>query len=162
MLLVPLKGDKVRFEDFSDEFTVKSFTSLKVEPVVYLTTELPTGEAFVAISMIKSINGVPVIEKDTVLAPKGPVKRKYNLPQPGDRIKVQLRVNVQGISETAELEVTELHLKADPMKPLMIKTKDGAFSLRDVLDIKRKIGGEAFTKEGFLRYYLDYLPIKRS
>jgi hypothetical protein len=90
MLIVPVKGDRIRTKDDSQYHRVSSFSSLKDEPAVYIK---PAGtDPFVYFSDIVEINGVRV-EYDSsskVFNALGPLKRKYNIPQPKDSIFVKL------------------------------------------------------------------------
>jgi hypothetical protein len=63
--------------------------------------------------------------------------------------------------EIEEIEVASLslHNKKEGMtKGLLVKSKDGAYSLSEIVDIERKVGYEAFNRDKFNRFYLDYLP----
>lgn len=160
MLVIPVTGDKITTKDDSDQKVVSSFTSLKDEPAVYLKS---LDQQYVFYSDIVEINGVRV-EYDlhsNMFNALGPLRRKFNLPQPKDSIKVKL-IDVSYKDETELIEVTGLKLhskKYGAERGLIVQTKDGNFSLSDILDIERRTGSEKFVPEKFKKYYFDYLPI---
>jgi len=161
MFVVPVKGDKVKTKDSGDEQVVSSFTSLKDEPAVYVKS---SAEApYIYFSDIIEINRVRV-EYSTdskVFDSLGPLRRKYNLPQPKDSIKVKL-IKTSYNDETEDLPVTGLRLhskKYGEGRGLLVITKEGQFSLSELLDVERVGFTEKFDSDRFRRYYFDYLSI---
>lgn len=163
MFVVPVAGDKITTKDVSDPAVVSSFTSLKDEPAVYV---VPTTskEKYIYFSDIVEINGVRVEYKPDVklFAALGPLKRKYNIPQPKDTLIVKLK-NVQyGEEETEEIEVkkVQLHSKKHGIgRGLLACGSESCFSLKDIIDIRRHGWTEKFHAEKFRHYYLDYGPL---
>ena len=160
MFVVPVKGDKIRTKDDGNVKVVSSFTSLKDEPAVYVK---PAGNTpYVYFSDIVEINGVRVDYKSDskIFEALGPLRRKYNLPQPKDEIKVKL-IEVPYKDETEKLLVTGLKLQSKKYGKgagLLIVCKEGQFILSDVLAIDRTNWTEPFDAEQFSKYYFDYLP----
>jgi hypothetical protein len=161
MLIVPVKGDRIRTKDDSQYHRVSSFSSLKDEPAVYIK---PAGtDPFVYFSDIVEINGVRV-EYDSsskVFNALGPLKIKYNIPQPKDSIFVKL-LDVPFKDEKEEFVVTAIRLhskKYGENKGLMVICKDNAFSISEIISIDRSNWTEPFDREKFKSYYFDYLPI---
>lgn len=161
MFVVPVRGDRVRTKDSGDVLKVSSFSSLKDEPAVYVT---PTGgDNYVYFSDIVEINSVRVeyVPDSKVFNSLGPLRRKYNLPQPKDTIKVKL-IDVSYSDELEELQVTSLRLhskKYGADRGLMIITKEGEFNLSEIRDLERNGWTEPFNKDRFKKYYFDYLAI---
>ena len=91
MLVVPIKGDKIKTADNSDIRIVSTYTSLKDQPAVYLEKST-SADVYVYFSDIVEINGVRVEYEggSKLFSALGPLKRKYNLPQPKDMIKIKL------------------------------------------------------------------------
>jgi len=161
MFVVPVKNDKIKTKDSSDLQTVSSFSSLKDEPAVYIKQAGPNN--YVYFSDIVEINGVTV-EYNTdskVFDALGPLKRRFNLPQPKDTIKVKLR-DVSYDDELEELEVTSLRLhskKYGAGRGMLIITKEGEFALSDLKDVIHRDFTEQFNADRFKKYYADYLSI---
>ena len=166
MFVVPVSGDRIKTKDNGEIRKVTSFSSLKDEPAVYVR---PGGsENYVYFSDIIEINGVTVEfnEDSKVFDSLGPLKRRFNLPQPKDTIKVKL-INVSFKDELEDLIVTSLRLhskKYGAGRGLLIITKEGEFSLSDIRDVVHSTWNEQFDVERFKKYYFDYLPtgIKRK
>ena len=59
MIVVPIRGDKIKTSDSSDIRVVSSYTSLKNQPAVYLEKSTSV-DAYVYFSDIVEINGVRV------------------------------------------------------------------------------------------------------
>lgn len=160
MFVVPVKGDKIKTKDNGDLVTVSSFTSLKDEPAVYVK---PAGESsYVYFSDIIEINGVRVeySSDSKVFDALGPLRRKYNLPQPKDLVKVKL-ITASFNDDVETFQVTGLRLhskKYGEGRGLLVMTKEGQFSLGDLLDVEHQGWTEKFDLERFKRYYFDYLP----
>jgi len=162
MLVAPVAGDRVKVLSSPDLLRVSSYTSLKSEPAVYLRQPLEDGSKAVYFSDIVEINGTPVeYDSDSkLLKALGPLKRKFNLPQPRDKVATKL-IDTAFKQETVKLEVKDLrlHSRKEPSKALLVVTKDSSFPLSELIDIEREIGFEKFKREAFLQYYIDYLPM---
>jgi len=160
MFVVPVAGDRIKTKDSGDLLKVSSYSSLKDEPAVYVK---PAGrEPYVYFSDIVELNGVRVeYNSDSkVFDALGPIKRKFNLPQPKDTIKVKL-IEVSYKDEVEELDVTSLRLhskKYGAGRGLLVITKEGEFSIGDLLDIDHKGWTEKFDLARFRKYYFDYMP----
>ncbi len=158
MLVVPVAGDKLSLMSSQGEWRVSTYTALKPEPAVYLTEPLESGDRFTFFSDITAINGIAVEQSGGLLKASGLIKRKFNLPQPGDVI-------ITGLIETAykqeqmELEVTSVTISGKEPRSVVIKCGTTKLSLNDIQGIKRKRGFEKFERRGFLKYYIDYMPI---
>jgi hypothetical protein len=161
MFVLPVAGDKITTKDSGDARTVSSFTSLKDEPAVYL--KLSGVDNFVYFSDIVTINKVEV-EFDTeskVFNALGPLRRKFNLPQPKDTIKIKFK-DVSYDDEQEELEVTSLRLHSKRYgagRGLLVITKEGEFAISEITDIIHRDFNEKFNQANFKKYYFDYLAI---
>lgn len=165
MFVVPLRGDKIQTKDDDTPKVVTSYTCLKEEPAVYLDKQT-SQEPFVFFSDISVINGVKVdYNPDSRLFEAlGPLRRKYNLPQPKDVIKVKL-IEADFKDETADVTVTKLKLhgsKSDAAHGLQVCGSKSCFPLDQILGIDRTGWTETFKAEGFKRYYLDYFPLTKT
>jgi hypothetical protein len=161
MFVVPVSGDKITTKDSGDARTVSSFSSLKDEPAVYL--RLSGSNNYVYFSDIITINGVDV-EYDTnskVFNALGPLRRKFNLPQTKDTIKVKFK-DISYDDEQEELEVTGLRLHSKRYgagRGLLVITKEGEFALSELRDIIHRDFKERFDEARFKKYYFDYLSV---
>jgi len=161
MFVVPVVNDRIRTKDSGDILKVSSFSSLKDEPAVYVK---PAGnEPYIYFSDIVEINGVKVeyVPDSKIFDALGPIKRRFNLPQPKDTIKVKLQ-EVSYKDEYEELTVTSLRLhskKYGAGRGLLVITKEGEFSLDDLYNIERNGWNEQFNAERFKKYYFDYLSV---
>jgi hypothetical protein len=161
MLIVPLKGDMIKTSDNSRPRRVTSYTSFKSAPAVYL--DVPVGEdRIVYFSDIIEINRVKVEYEPNsrLLEAFGPIRRKFNLPQEGDKITVR-SADLQSDGKEVKVEVTKLLLQSKKWgvgKGLMVLHNDDHYSLTDIQDIYREVGSEVFDKEKFQHLYFDYLP----
>lgn len=162
MFVVPVKGDKIKTKDDSNPRVVSSYTSLKDEPAVYLTPE-SSQDRYLYFSDIVEINGVAV-EYDSgskCFNALGPLKRKFNIPQPGDTITVKL-IDVNFKDETEEIDVAKIKLhskKYGTGRGLLACGEKSCFTLAEILDLKRKSWTEKFNAEKFQKYYFDYMPL---
>jgi hypothetical protein len=140
---------------------VSSYTSLKSEPAVYLRQPLDDGSKAVYFSDIIEVNGSPVeYDSDSkLLKALGPIRRKFNLPQPRDTLTIKL-VDTTFKQEAIKLivEAVKLHSRNDPTKALLVCSKDTCVPLTEILDVEREVGFEKFNRSQFLHYYVDYLP----
>jgi hypothetical protein len=160
MLILPLRGDKISIADLADEQEITSYSALKPGGAVYLAQPLDPKFPFIAISAIEAINGVYVTQKSSgMFVPKGLIKRKQNLPQPGDIIEIILSKSPQGLEDRQELEVTDVTLTDKPANPVVIHCDKTKLTLADIKGIKRKLGFEVFNEKAFKKLYLDYLPV---
>lgn len=157
---MPVSGDRIKTKDSGDARKVSSFTVFKDEPAVYVK---PSGsENYVYFSDVVEINGVAV-EYDVdskVFNALGPLRRRFNLPQPKDTVKVKLK-DVSYDDELEELMVTGLRLhskKYGADRGLLVITKEGEFSISDLKDVIHRDFNERFDETRFKHYYLDYLP----
>jgi len=160
MFVVPVTGDRIKTKDSGDVQKVSSFSSLKDEPAVYVK---PSGtDQYVYFSDIIEINNVSV-EYDVnskVFNSLGPLRRKYNLPQPKDTIKVKL-IDVSYSDELEELIVTGLRLNSKKYgagRGMLVITKEGEFSIADLKDVIHQGWNEPYNEDRFKKYYSDYLP----
>jgi len=161
MFVVPVTNDRIKTKDSSDILVVSSFSSLKDEPAVYVKQSVTDN--YVYFSDIIELNGVAVeYNADSkIFDALGPLRRKYNLPQPKDTIKVKLR-DVSYDDNLEELEVTSLRLHSKRYgagRGLLIITKEGEFALSDLKDIIHRDFNEQFNHDRFKKYYSDYLSI---
>jgi hypothetical protein len=161
MFVVPIAGDRVRTKDNGDPKTVSSFSSLKDEPAVYLKPG-SSRERYLYFSEIVEINGVHVEYDATskIFDALGPLKRRYNLPQPKDTVTVKLN-SAPFKRETEEIEVIalKLHNKREGItRGLLTCAERSCFTIPEILDVKRRSWTESFSAAGFKRYYRDYMP----
>ena len=161
MFIVPIKGDKILTKDSSDPLIVSSFTNLKSEPAVYLVPG-STLEKYIYFSDVVEVNGVRVEYDSTskLFNALGPLKRRFNLPQPHDTILVKLQ-DVPYKDEPEEIEVKSLRLhshKHGLSQGLLVGGAESFFNLVEILDIQRRNWYERFNREAFQKYYFDYLP----
>jgi len=162
VIVIPVRGDKIKTSDSSDLRIVTSYTSLKDQPAVYLEKSSST-DAYVYFSDIVEINGVRV-EYETgskAFSSLGPLKRKFNLPQPKDTIKIKL-IDTAFKQEVEEIEVEGLKLHNKTVgatRGLLVTSKEANYSLSEIIDISRKDGFEKFDRDRFCAYYIDYLPM---
>jgi len=167
MLVVPIRGDRVLTKDHPDPLTVSSYTNLKPDPSVYVRGEGVSGETVVLNDIIE-LNGVKVEyhKGSEVLEALGPLRRKYNLPQPGDKITVRLvnmPTDANDVTEQVEVDRLSLHNKAKGVsRGLLVCSSSACYTLKDILDVDRKVGSEPFDAKAFQRYYLDYMPYSGS
>jgi hypothetical protein len=164
MFIVPVSGDKIKTKDDGEPRIVSSFSSLKDDPAVYITPG--ASDNFVYFQDIIEINGVTVEYNvdSKVFDALGPFKRKYNLPQPKDTIKVKL-IDVDYKDELEELEVTSLRLSSKKYgikRGLLVITKEGEFSIGDIVDVDHKNFKESFNQDKFKKYYFDYLGVSKK
>lgn len=162
MFVVPVKNDKIKTKDDSNPRVVSSYTSLKDEPAVYLTAD-SSQDRYLYFSDIIEINGVAVEYDSTskTFNALGPLKRKYNIPQPGDTITIKLQdVNYKDETEEIELDSVKLHNKKHGTgRGLLVCGSKSCFALTDILNLKRKSWTETFNASKFQKYYFDYLPM---
>jgi hypothetical protein len=161
-LVLPVKGDKILTKDDSAPAIVSSFTNLKDEPAVYLMAG-SSREKFIFFSDIVEINGVRVeYQTDSkIFDSLGPLKRKFNIPQPKDIIKVKL-IEADYRDDVEEIPVASIKLQSKKhgiSRGLLICGTESCFSITDIIGVERKEGSEKFDADKFQHYYLDYCPL---
>jgi hypothetical protein len=160
MLVVPLKGDTVETKD-GVTFSVLSYTNYRDKgPAVYVQhTPAVPSDAVYFFDIIK-INGktVEFLKGPKVFRSIGPIPRKYQLPQPSDTVTWR---SPSG-SADATVKSYKLHKKGELAKGLMIVAMDTDaqeqvfIRLDQIIDLKRDIGNDLFSRDKFLKYYSDY------
>jgi hypothetical protein len=162
MLVALVKNDKIKLLGQDGVHVVSSYTSLKTQPAVYVKEPLPDGSRAAFFADVVEINGVKVQydESSKLLEALGPLKRSFNLPQPGDTVVYTL-VETDYDEERVEAEVKDLrlHARGNATKSLQVKLvgSDTALELTDIVDIKRKVGNDVFNRVKFQHTYVDYL-----
>ena len=162
MFVVPLKGDKIETKD-GIEFTVLSFSNYRDKgPAVYVehTPSVPSDAVY--FFDINKINDkiVEYIPGAKVFRAAGELKRKYQLPQVNDV------VTYRGKEGTVSMTVSalKLHKKGELAKGMFIvgtkeDDEEGGkqyIRLDQLIDVKRDIGNDMFSRDRFLSYYDDY------
>jgi len=167
MLVVPLKGDKIKLLGIDGIFIVSSYTSFKPEPAVYLTDVLPDGSRSIFFSKIIELNDIKVEydESSRLLKALGTLKHRVHLPQEHDKVTYTL-VEADFNEEKVTSKVTGLHLhsKTDKSKSLKVKVESGiTLELTDIIDIQRAGGaGFKFSAAEFQHKYIDYLSVQQQ
>lgn len=165
MQVVPIKGDRITTTE-GVELVVDSYTNHKTEPAVYV--DVPIGQNnIVYFSDIEQINGIKVeLNKSTkVFEALGVLKRKVHLPQYNDEIKVKLPDAPEDSEEAyVVVKTIKLHNKALGLSKVLVVVdkEDRVYTLPDVLDVSRAVGGDKFHKEKFRKVYKDYFPYSRK
>ena len=159
--VVPVAGDKIRVVDNDTVFMVTSYTNLKQEPAVYV--DAGEGENntvyFYDISEINDVK-VDYNRSSKMFDSLGMLKRRYNIPQPGDVITVNTK-NIDGGLEASDVTVKNVKLHNKPegvSRGLLACGDDVCFDLVEIKNIVRKTGSESFDEKKFRKYYFDYLP----
>ena len=159
--VVPLVGDKLKINDNDGTFVVTSYTNMKTEPAVYV--DAGDGENNVVhFYDIAEINDVSVDYNRTskTFNALGMLKRKFNIPQPGDVLEVS-RKSPDGEVEDVSITVkgVKLHNKAEGVSRGLISCdQEACYDLLSIKSIDRKEGSEKFDMKKFRKYYFDYLP----
>ena len=164
MLILPLKGDRIETKD-GVAFKVLSYTNYRDKgPAVYVehTPSVPSDAVY--FFDIQKINGktVEFIPGSKIFRSLGPLQRKVQLPQPNDIITYRTNVGTQD----ALVKGLKLHKRGDLAKGLLIvgedkDTQEQVFiRLPQLIDLKRDIGNDMFSRDKFLSYYSDYLGSK--
>jgi hypothetical protein len=166
MLVALVKNDKVKLLGKEGTHRVSSYTSLKTQPAVYLKEPLDDGQRSAFLSDVIEVNGVKVEydEAAHLLNALGPLKRTYQLPQPGDKVTYTLvETDFKEEKVTSKVQDLRLHARGNASKSLQVKVEGGTMlELTDIVDIERKVGGERFDRAGFQRYYVDYLSFGKQ
>lgn len=159
--IVPVTGDKLKIVDNDSQFVVTSYTNMKTEPAVYVNAQ--EGENNVVYFYdISEINDVKVDfnRSSKTFDSLGILKRKFNLPQPGDTITVRKKTP-DGELEDSDVIVKniKLHNKSEGIsRGLVVCDEDTCYDLLSIKNIIRKTGSEKFDLKKFQKYYFDYLP----
>lgn len=160
MLVVPLKGDKIETKD-GVSFNVLSYTNYRDKgPAVYVehTPSVPSDAVY--FFDIAKINGksVEYMSGPKIFRSLGPLKRKWQLPQPNDTVTWR----GQGGPADARVKTYKLHKRGELSKGLIIVAEDTDaqekvfIRLDQIIDVKRDIGNDLFSRDKFLAYYSDY------
>lgn len=160
MLVVPLKNDQIETKE-GVSFKVLSYTNYRDRgPAVYVehTPSVPSDAVY--FFDIHKINGktVEFIPGSKVFRSLGPLKRKFQLPQPADIITWR----GPGGSQDMIVKGLKLHRRGELAKGLLVVGEDADSKetlfvrLQQILDLKRDIGNDLFSRDQFLRYYVDY------
>jgi hypothetical protein len=160
MLVVPLKNDAIETKD-GVSFKVLSFSNYRDRgPAVYVehTPSVPSDAVY--FFDIHKINGksVEYLAGPKVFRSLGPLKRKFQLPQPADIVTYRSPAG----SLNAVVKGLKLHKRGALAKGLLIVGEDQdsqeqvLISLRQVIDLKRDIGNDLFSRDRFLLYYKEY------
>jgi hypothetical protein len=161
MFVVPVSGDKLKIADNDTPFVVTSYTNLKQEPAVYVDASEGENNIVYFYDIIE-INDVKVElnRSSKTFESLGILKRKFNLPQPGDVLSVT-RKTPDGEMEDAQVTVKaiKLHNKTEGIsRGLSVVGDESSYDLLSIKDIERKNGSEKFDPKKFQKYYFDYLP----
>ena len=160
MLIVPLKGDRIETKD-GVSFQVLSYTNYRDKgPAVYVehTPSVPSDAVY--FFDIAKINGktVEFQKGDKIFRSLGPLKRKIQLPQPNDTVTWR----GPGGAQEMVVKTLKLHKRGELAKGLQIVGEDPDSQervfvrLTQVIDVKRDIGNDLFSRDRFLSYYADY------
>jgi len=164
MLIVPLKGDKIETKD-GVVFNVLSYTNYRDKgPAVYVehTPAVPSDAVY--FFDIAKINGksVEFMAGPKIFRSLGPLKRKWQLPQPNDTVTWR---SPSGAAD-AVVKTYKLHKRGELSKGLIIVADDTDaqekvfIRLDQIIDVKRDIGNDLFSRDKFLAYYSDYRGAK--
>lgn len=164
MLVALVKNDRVKLIGHEGVSRVSSYTSFKAKPAVYLKEPLEDGSRSAYFEDVIEVNGVRVEydEESHLLSALGPLKRAYQLPQPGDTVTYTLvETDYKEERVTAVVKALRLHARGNESRSLQVKLEgtDTVLELTSILDIERKVGGETFNRAKFQHFYLDYLKL---
>lgn len=163
--VVPVVGDNIKVTDNETPFKVTSYTNMKQEPAVYV--DVPKGENNVVYFYdIEEINGVRVDfnRSSKMFETLGLLKRKQNLPQPGDEITV-VGKSLDGSPEDVKtvVKAVKLHNKLEGLsRGLVVCDENTCYDLTQIKHIDRKTGSEKFDSAKFQKYYFDFLPYAKK
>lgn len=159
MLLVPVKGDKIKIRDSDELCVVSSYTNLKSDPALYIVGQ---ASDVIYFSNIEEINGIKVEfnSSNKVFDSMGPLRRRINLPQPGDTIKIKEQDESSDYKDSDfVIKSIKLHDRSKKAFGILVNTNLQTYDLSDIVDIERKLSVEKFDLSLFKRYYIDYFPI---
>lgn len=166
MLIALVKNDKIRLLGKEGVHRVSSYTSLKSQPAIYLNEPLDDGQRSAFVSDVIEVNGVKAEYDEAVhlLNALGPLKRRHQLPQPGDKVTYTLvETDYSEEQVTSEVIDLRLHARNNPSRSLQVKLEGGTMlELTDIVDIERKVGSERFDRAGFQHYYVDYMSFGKA
>jgi len=161
MIIVPLVGDTVKTST-GLESKVLSFTNtLPDGPAVFVRGAGATSETVMFTDIVK-INGIKVryVKSDDgykVFETDGAIKRKYDLPQPGDKIEAE--VPDVG-SSVFVVKRVRLNMPNDVSGGMMFDVVDeGADEIvrqARFASITNVLSRSLFDKKAFQQYYADY------
>jgi hypothetical protein len=162
MLIVPLAGDAIKTAAGLPGKVIGFTNSTENGPSVILedSTQVPFDEIqklnAVPVKYVKNAHGYKVLETD------GFVKRAYQLPQPGDSVRANSRIN-SGISDEGSREYEIVRVK------LAVKDRESEGILFDVfqpgteelieeisLNSIEDIDHSIFNRSKFLKLYSEY------
>lgn len=160
MIILPVKGDKITTKDGA-EFIVSSYTNLKPEPAVYIKVA-PNENNLVYFQDIEKINGADVqfAKGNKTFTALGPVKRKFDLPQPKSTITVSMHDKMTGTDSVEDVVVKtlKLHNRSEGVsKGLLICGEDECYPISRIVNMD---SGLNFDAKRFMKYYEDYFPFK--
>jgi hypothetical protein len=159
MFIVPLAGDTIT-TDGGAQFKVVSYTNYKDHgPAVYVERGSGSPSDPVYFGDITEVNGTKTsyVRGQKVLEAMGRVKRRFHLPQPGDDITAK----VDGQPVNLTMKSYKLHRKGYLHQGLMLIAEDDtndttALCLDQLIDVRRPLGDDNFSRDRFLSYYDDY------
>jgi hypothetical protein len=151
MFVVPLPGDSVQTEG-GVKHTVLSYAAYKNQPAVYVETDGKTES--VLFSDIQSINGTPVsLTPGKVFRADSLVKRKAQLPQPGDKITVGADVlKVKSLKLRKSGKLTDgmiVACETEAKEPVDVR-------LASIERLERADGDKSFKRATFFSSYSNY------
>lgn len=161
MYIVPLAGDVIMTTEGA-AFEVISYTNYKQRgPAVYVsaTGDESTTPAVVYFFDITKICGVHVEYDNStkIFKASGKIKRKYHLPQPGDKITVlKPETPLDEDDDQIKIEKLKLHNKSEGIAKGLLACGDACYMLNDIISIDRVIGSDSFDRKKFQRLYSDY------
>jgi len=159
MLVLPIGGDTIETKD-GIKFTVLSYTNYRERgPAVYVehTKDVPSDAVY--FFDIAKINGMTVeyLKSQKVFKSLGKISRKIQLPQPADTI------TYRGDDGSVDVEVVSLrlHKKGQLSRGLQVECVNDAketvfLRLDQIVDLRRDIGNDMFSRDKFLSLYDDY------
>ena len=164
MIVVPMPKDVIQTND-NKTYRVVAYTNFKDGgPAVYGKQKGSTDVVAIYFFDIVSINGTKVeySKPNKIFEALGRVERRYQLPQPGDKVVV-LSGKSTNTDEKETAKVAGLKLKAKNLgisKGMFVRDEDGSYyRLKNVFDIIRDGSHESFDRDGFLGYYKDYVGV---
>lgn len=159
--LVPLFGDEIETSE-GGIYNVVSYNNFKsMGPAVYVDAGSQQSPLTIYFVDIVRINGVRVEldNKSKVFVSHGKIKRRQDLPQPGDTITIiKQDTNIDDPDDQVEVKSLKLHSQQDGIgKGLLIVGDDGkAYRLDDIIKLNRAIGSSNFDRKKFLKIYSEY------
>jgi hypothetical protein len=158
MFIVPLPGDSVETEG-GVKHTVLSYAAYKDQPAVYVDAEGASAKS-IQFSDIKSVNGTPVaLTPGKVFRANSLVKRKIQLPQPGDKVLVgETVVKVKGLKLRANGRLTNgMLVFGEDQNAKRVEVR-----VLEIERLERANGDTDFSRGRFRSLYADYLGHKNA